>query len=236
MKNKILLVDDNMLFRKGLRALLSAQPEFTVLDDLGGNRDVLHETLRQEPDIVLMDMHAFGVNGLNMVTQIKRRMSQVRAVLLTNLRTEDYVRGALGAGVDGYVLKNASLDELVMALTSVAAGKKYLSPDVSGHVVECFLHPEVGHNGKSGMGLLTSRERGILQLIAEGRTNRSAAEFLCVSAKTVEKYRSSLMQKLGLRNACELTLVAIEMGLVERPQAISRLMGVSMNGLAATPE
>ena len=233
MKIKLLLVDDNILFRKGLRALLSGHPDFTVVDDLGGSRDVLHEALRQEPDIVLMDLHAAGNQGLNTVTQLKRRLSQVRAVLLTSLRTEDYVRAALGAGVDGYVLKSASLDELVMALSSVAAGKKYLSPDVSGHVVESFLHPEIGSSRKSGVDLLTSRERGILQLIAEGRTNRSAAEFLCVSSKTVEKYRSSVMQKLGLRNACELTLVAIEMGLVERPVAISRLMGVAPSGFAA---
>ena len=111
MKNKILLVDDNILFRKGLRALLSAHPDFTIIDDLGGSRDVLHEALRQEPDIVLMDLHAAGSHGLNTVTQFKRRMSQVKAVLLTSLRTEDYVRAALGAGVDGYVLKSASVDE-----------------------------------------------------------------------------------------------------------------------------
>jgi DNA-binding NarL/FixJ family response regulator len=114
----------------------------------------------------------------------------------------------------------------------VSLGKKYLSPDVSGHVVESFLHPEQGQGKPSQFESLTSRERGILQLIAEGRTNRSSAEFLCVSSKTVEKHRSSLMQKLGLRNASELTLAAMEMGLVERPRSISRLMGVSASGFA----
>lgn len=233
MKNKILMVDDHILFRKGLRALLSTHPDFTVVEDLGANRDVLHEALHLEPDIILMDLHASGAHGLNMVAQFKRRLEQVKTVLLTSLRTEEYVRAALSAGVDGYVLKTATLDELVMALTSVAAGKKYLSPDVSGHLVESFLHPEAAHNKRAGIELLTSRERGVLQLIAEGRTNRSAAEFLCVSSKTVEKHRSSMMQKLGLRNACELTLAAIEMGLVERPVSISRLRGVSPSGFAA---
>jgi DNA-binding NarL/FixJ family response regulator len=105
----------------------------------------------------------------------------------------------------------------------VSLGKKYLSPDVSGHVVESFLHPEQANGKSSRLDTLTSRERGILQLIAEGRTNRSAAEFLCVSPKTVEKHRARLMQKLGLRNAIEMTLAAMEMGLIERPSNFGRL-------------
>jgi DNA-binding NarL/FixJ family response regulator len=233
MNSKILLVDEHTLFRKGLRALLSANADFTIVDDMGISRDIVHVAQRQQPDIVLMDLHTTGSQGLDIVQQFKRRMTHVRVVLLTSMRTEDYVRAALVAGVDGYVLKSASVDELVMALNSVAAGKKYLSPDVSGHLVQSFLHPEVANGRKTGIDLLTTRERGVLQLIAEGRTNRSAAELLCVSSKTVEKYRSSVMQKLGLRNACELTLAAIEMGLVERPQAISRLIGVSPSGFAS---
>ncbi len=233
MKSKILMVDDHILFRKGLRTLLNTHPDFTVVDDIGATRDVLHEATHLEPDIVMMDLHSMGVNGLNTVAQLKRRLAQVKAVMLTSLRAEEYVRASLGAGVDGYVLKSATLDELFMALSSVAAGKKYLSPDVSGHLVESFLHPEEALAKRSGIELLTSRERGVLQLIAEGRTNRSAAEFLCVSSKTVEKHRSSMMQKLGLRNACELTLAAIEMGLVEPPVSISRLRGVSPSGFAS---
>jgi DNA-binding NarL/FixJ family response regulator len=96
-----------------------------------------------------------------------------------------------------------------------------LSPDVSGKVVESFLHPEQASGRSSQLDLLTSRERGVLQLIAEGKTNRSAAEFLSVSPKTVEKHRASLMQKLGLRNATEMTLIAMEMGLIERPVMFS---------------
>ena len=232
MQQKILLIDNNPLFRKGLRALLSQHSDFQVIDDLDCSRESLQESLRMEPDIVMMDLQANGVAGLNVVPQFRRRRAQVKVVLLTSLRTEDYVRAALGAGVDGFVLKNATLDELLIALRSVAAGKKYLSPDVSGHVVESFLHPDTtGH--KTGIERLTNRERGVLQLIAEGRTNRSVAEFLCVSSKTVEKHRSSVMQKLGLNNACELTLAAIEMGLVERPKSVSRLMGVTPSGFQA---
>jgi DNA-binding NarL/FixJ family response regulator len=155
-------------------------------------------------------------------------------VLLTSQRAEDYVRAALKAGIDGYVLKDASLEELQMALHSVAGGKKYLSPDVSGSLVESFLHPETVNEKQQG-DILTNRERGVLQLIAEGRTNKSAADILCVSAKTVEKYRSNLMQKLGLRNATELAMAAMALGLVERPASIARLMGDICGGCETMP-
>jgi DNA-binding NarL/FixJ family response regulator len=150
------------------------------------------------------------------------------------LREEAYVRAALGAGIDGYLLKDASCEELMTSLQSVASGKMYLSPSVSGYVVECFLHPENARSEKSRAELLTSRERGILQLIAEGRTNRSTAEFLCVSSKTVEKHRSRLMQKLGLHSSAELTMAAVEMGLIQRPVSICRLMGNQPCAFSAT--
>jgi DNA-binding NarL/FixJ family response regulator len=233
MSIRVVLVDDNTLFRQGLRALLSAHAEFTVAADLCGGKDAVQTALEARPDVVLMDIMLSGVNGLEGVSQIKRRQPHVKVALLTTFRTDDYVREALRVGTDGYVLKDASFDELLMALRWVAQGKKYLSPDVSGHVVHSFLNP--GSNGAkhSRLEILTRRERSILQLIAEGRTNRGAAEFLSVSPKTVEKHRANLMHKLGLRNAAELTLAALELGLIERPFAISRLMaGQTGDGLA----
>ena len=110
-----------------------------------------------------------------------------------------------------------------MSLRSVAMGKKYLSPDVSAHVVDSFLHPNQIRKGSSPLETLTTRERSILQLVAEGRTNRGAAEFLSVSPKTIEKHRASLMHKLGLRNAAELVLAALDYGLIQRPHSITQL-------------
>ncbi|CAN5817824.1 response regulator transcription factor [soil metagenome] len=225
MSIRILLVDDNSLFRQGLAALISTQADFAVIGDLRSGKEAVQTALSLAPDVVLMDIMLAGVNGLDTVLQIKRRQPHVKVILLTAFRTEDYVRAALRAGADGYVLKDASFEELSMSLRSVAMGKKYLSPDVSGHVVDSFLHPEQARGKSSQLEMLTNRERSILQLIAEGRTNRGAAEFLSVSPKTVEKHRASLMHKLGLRNVAELTLVAMEMGLIERPSALSRLMG-----------
>ena len=227
MSIRVLLVDDNNLFRQGLSALISANDEFSVIGDLRGGKEAVQASLNDNPDVVVMDIMLSGVNGLETVTQIKRRQPQVKIVMLTAFNTEDYVREALRVGADGYVLKDASIDELFMALRCVSQGKKYLSPDVSGHVVQSFLNPQANGAKPSRLEMLTPRERSILQLIAEGRTNRTAAEFLSVSPKTVEKHRATLMHKLGLRNAAELTLVALEMGLIARPFAISRLMSNS---------
>jgi DNA-binding NarL/FixJ family response regulator len=223
MSIRVLLVDDNNLFRQGLSALISNNTEFAVVANLRGGREVVQAVLSGDPDIVLMDVMLAGVNGIETVALIKRRQPQVKVIMLTAMKTEEHVRQALRVGADGYVLKDASIDELFMAMRCVSQGKKYLSPDVSGHVVQSFLHPN-GTGGKaSKLEMLTARERSILQLIAEGRTNRTAAEFLSVSPKTVEKHRATLMHKLGLRNAVELTLAALEMGLIERPFAVAKL-------------
>jgi DNA-binding NarL/FixJ family response regulator len=230
----VLLVDDHILFRKGVASLLAQDSGFVVKGQLEDAKDVLACPASAVPDIVLMDIRMKGIVGLEVIDQIKRRLPRSKVMLLTSQRAEDYVRAALKAGIDGYVLKDASLEELQMALHSVAHGKKYLSPDVSSSLVASFLHPEMVDKKNEG-DVLTNRERGVLQLIAEGRTNKSAAEILCVSAKTVEKYRSTLMQKLGLRNSTELTLAAMALGLVERPASIARLMGDVCGGCEALP-
>jgi DNA-binding NarL/FixJ family response regulator len=230
MSIRVVLVDENTLFRLGLCALISGDEEFKVVSHVRTGKEAIQAALSINPDVMLMDIVLAGSNGLEVVAQIKRRQPQVKIVMLTSFKTEDYVREALRAGADGYVLKDAALDELLMALRSVAKGKNYLSPDVSAHVVNSFLHPQASGAKSSRLESLTRRERSILQLIAEGRTNRSAAEFLSLSPKTVEKHRANLMHKLGLRSAVELTLVALELGLIERPFAISRLTSDSAGG------
>ncbi|MDP9044656.1 MAG: response regulator transcription factor [Pseudomonadota bacterium] len=220
---RVLLVDENNLFRKGLASLISTDPGFEVVGDLGGGKEALHASLQLEPDIVLMDVQLAGINGLEIGAQLKRRQPNIRIVLLTSLKSEEHVRAALRFGADGYILKDASFEELMISLRSVAAGKKYLSPDVSAQVVDSFLRPSQARHGSSRLEALTARERSILQLVAEGRTNRGAASFLNVSPKTVEKHRASLMHKLGLRNAAELTLAALDLGLIERPNSVARL-------------
>jgi DNA-binding NarL/FixJ family response regulator len=229
MSIRVLLVDNNTLFRKGLAALLSAHPDFTVVGDVRSCKEAVQKSLQVDPDVLMTDILLGGVNGLECVAEIKRRQPRVRVILLTTLRAEEHVRAALRIGVDGYVLKDATIEEVQLALRNVARGRKYLSPDVSEHVFDTFLDPQRAQGPVSRLDRLTTRERSILQLVAEGRTNRGAAEFLSVSPKTVEKHRATLMHKLGLRNAAELTLVAIELGLVERPDSLVRLNHDSHN-------
>jgi DNA-binding NarL/FixJ family response regulator len=219
---RVILVDDCNLFRLGLSALISAQEECSVVAHVASGREAVHATLESNPNVVLMDVMLTGFNMLSIVSQIKRHQPHVKVVMLTAYRTEDSVRAALRAGADGYVLKDASVDELLLAIRSVAKGMNYLSPDVSKHVVQSFLHPERNGTISSRLEILTRRERSILQLVAEGRTNRGAAEFLSLSPKTVEKHRATLMHKLGLRNAAELTLAAVELGLIKSPFSVSR--------------
>jgi DNA-binding NarL/FixJ family response regulator len=223
MKSRILIAEDHNLLRQGLRSLVSSLPDFEVVGEGRDGKEAVRQAISLTPDLILMDLSMPGMNGIEATAQIKRRMPGVKIVALTAYKTDEYVREALRAGADGYILKDASYDELVMALRSVIGGKKFLSPDVSGHLVDTYLHGERGEAKAAPWDKLTARERSILKLIAEGRTNRAAAEFLNVSPKTVEKHRANLMRKLGLRNVAELTLVALESGLIERPGSVSRL-------------
>jgi DNA-binding NarL/FixJ family response regulator len=227
MKKRVLIVEDHNLLRQGLRSLVSTLPDFEVVGEARDGKEAIRQTIALAPDLVLMDLSMPGMNGMEATAHIKRRTPQVRVVALTAYKTDEYVREALRAGADGYVLKDASYEELVLALRQVSTGKRFLSADVSGHLVDALLqHPrtQAPEAAASPWDKLTARERSILKLIAEGRTNRTAAEYLNVSPKTIEKHRASVMRKLGLRNVSELTLVALECGLIERPGSVSRLL------------
>jgi DNA-binding NarL/FixJ family response regulator len=224
MKYRVLIVEDHHLLRQGLSAMVAALPDFEVMAEAKDGKEAVRQAVALQPDLILMDLSLPRMTGIEATIQIKARLPHIHIVALTAFKTDEYVHAALRAGVDGYVMKDASYDELLSALRNVMAGKKFLSPDVSGQLVDTLLHRGSTPRPVSPWEKLTSRERGILKLIAEGRTNRSAAEFLNVSPKTVEKHRGNLMRKLGLGNLCELTLVALERGLIERPRTVTRLL------------
>jgi DNA-binding NarL/FixJ family response regulator len=163
-----------------------------------------------------MDLTMPGMNGIEAVTEIKRRYPEVRVLVMTLHTSEDFIHASLRAGADGYILKDATHDELRVAIRSVLLGKTYLSMDVSGKVVSGYLGGGKSASGSSVFDTLTHREREILKLVAEGRPNKGIAEFLNLSVKTVEKHRSNLMSKLDVHNAAGLTAFAIEKGLLVR--------------------
>jgi DNA-binding NarL/FixJ family response regulator len=218
---RVLLVEEQNLVREGLRALVSRMPDFDVAGEAGDGKVALRAALALQPDLILMDLSMPGISGFDVTAQLRRRLPKVRIVLLTLSRSEEFMREALRVGADGYLLGGASLEEFELALTTVMSGKKYVSNDISAQIATGLFMGNVG-TPASAWEKLTARERSILKLIAEGNTNRVAAQHLCISAKTVEKHRASLMRKLGLRNAAELMLAAIDMGLVARPAGARR--------------
>lgn len=216
MKHRIMIVEDHNLLREGLRSMISAVSDFEVVAEARDGKEAVRTAMAALPDVIMMDLSMPSMSGIEATMQIKRRNPNIRIIALTIYKSQEYVREALKAGVDGYVLKDASYDELVVAIRSVLHGKKFLSPDISGQVVDSYLNGDTADKPQTPWDKLTSRERSIIKLVAEGSTNRSMAEFLNVSPKTIEKHRASLMHKLELKNATELVLLALELGWVER--------------------
>ena len=215
-KVRIVLVEDHTILREGLRALLTADPDFEIIGEAADGREAVRFVEKQIPDLILMDLSMPRMTGMDAIREIKKRYPQTKIIALTVHKTEEYLRTTLQAGADGYVLKDATHDELMMAIENVLKGKTYLSPGVSGKVIEGYLEGKESQIPASKMGLLSQREREVLKLIAEGYKNKEIATDLCISLKTVEKHRANLMKKLDLHNAAALTAYAIEQGLVER--------------------
>ncbi len=213
-KRRIMIVEDHTLLRAGLRALLSQEPDLEIAGEADNGRDAIRALTPLAPDLVLMDLTMPGTNGIEAIAEIKRRNPEVRVLVLTLHRAEEYIHQSLKAGADGYILKDASHDELRVAIRSVLKGKTYLSPDISNKVISGYLGVGKSAGVASAWESVTHRERQVLKLVAEGRPNKSIAEYLCLSVKTVEKHRSNLMRKLDLHNASMLTAFAISKGLV----------------------
>ena len=211
---RVVIAEDHDLLRNGLRSMLSAQGGYDVIGEARDGKEACQMAMTLNPDLMLMDLSMRGMNGIDASVAIKRRSPNVRIVVLTVHQSEEYVREALRAGVEGYVLKDVSFDELLVAMRMVMQGKKHLSADVYGYMVDSFVTGREAPAPKKAWDILTARERSVLKLIAEGRTNRQVGQYLNLSPKTIEKYRASMMHKLNIANLTELVLVAISMGLL----------------------
>jgi DNA-binding NarL/FixJ family response regulator len=163
-----------------------------------------------------MDLSMPKMNGIEAIREIRRRVPETRILALTVHKAEEFILEVLQSGADGYIPKDASSSELMMAIKSILMGKRYLSPSVSNVVIEGYLESRRTSEFITPWGKLTKREREILKLIAEGYKNKDIADYLCISVKTVEKHRSNLMKKLDLHSAAALTAYAMERGLVTR--------------------
>ena len=210
----ILLADDHSILRAGLCSLLNSNPDFNVVAEVDNGMDAVKLALKIKPDLLLTDLSMPMKNGTEAISEIKKRLPDIKCLVLTMHNTEEHIRMAFNAGADGYVLKDDSHEELLTAIKTVLSGKKYLSPSISGNIVNGYLNSTTIEVPLTTLDSLTRREREIVKLIAEGHRSKDIAEYLSISIKTVEKHRSNLMKKLDLHSVSSLTNYAIQNGLV----------------------
>jgi DNA-binding NarL/FixJ family response regulator len=213
---RILLADDHVLVRAGIRALLEALPNLQIVSECSDGRAALEALLKERPDVAFLDIAMPGLNGIEVAERAAREVPSTRVVMLSMHNTSSHVVRALRAGAAGYLLKDAAADELPVLLRAVANGETYLSPAIAKHVVDGFLQrnstePEAADNP---VEILTPRQREILQLVAEGRSTKEVATLLNLSIKTVEAHRSQIMDRLDIHDLPGLVRFAIRTGLV----------------------
>ena len=207
----VFLVDYHTIVRDGLRYLLEAQKNIRVVGEAPDGREAIRKVKRLRPDIVIMDILMAGLNGIEAAGQICRECPATRVIMLSMQSSSESIVRALKAGASGYLLKESAGRELVNAIHEVHAGRRYLSPKVSEQVIGACLNR--AEEMRDPLATLSRREREVLQLVVEGRTSAEIADTLFLSVKTVETYRSRLMQKLGIRDIPALIKFAIQHGL-----------------------
>ena len=211
---KILIADDHTILRAGIRSLLEMVPEFQVVGEVDNGKDAIQLAGQLKPDLLLSDLSMPKTNGTEAIQRIKSRYPDIKILVLTVHKTEEHVHAALKAGANGYVLKDDTSEELISAIHNILAGKTHLSPGICTEVVTGFLASPNKENIPSSIDLLTTREREVIKLIAEGYRNKDVAKYLSISIKTVEKHRSNMMKKLDLHSTSGITSYAIRNGLV----------------------
>ena len=208
-----MLVDDHLIVRQGIRSTFKSHPLVSIVGDAATGTEAIAKTRKLSPDVVLMDINMPEMNGLEATAVIRKQFPAVRVVALTVHDTHEYVVQILRSGARGYVLKDASPDELARAIQAVYLGHAFFSPVVANIVLQDFLDSAQPGNG-SAMGGLSVRETEVLQMIAKGRTTKEIANQMNVGVRTVETYRARLMRKLNVRNAAELTRTALAQQLI----------------------
>ena len=215
-KLRLIVADDHRLVRAGFCSLLAGNPSIEIVAEAGDGREVLDQVQRHRPDVVLMDIGMPNLNGIDALIRIRDEFPDTKILIVSMYSDEEYIVRALRAGASGYVLKDAAFEELELAVKSVAAGGTFLGPSISREVINHYL----SGRGKTENLLeqLTSRQREILQLIAEGKSIKEIAHDLEISVKTVETHRTHLMERMQIYDVAGLVREAIRSGLVSLPK------------------
>jgi len=208
-KIRILLADDHGIVRKGLRFLLERQPEMEVVGEAADGRETVRLAEELNPSVVVMDIGMPRLNGIEATAQIVKRNPGVGVIMLSVHSDEAYLLRALSAGAKGYLLKDSAEVDLIRAVQVVAQGKPFFSPSIAKTLLEDYMRYLQQRNLQDSYDLLTDREKEILQLLAEGKSNKEVASLLNLSLYTVETHRTHIMQKLNLHNTAEIVLYAV---------------------------
>ncbi len=213
-KIRVVLADDHRMMREGIRAMLERRSDIQVVGEAADGREAVRLASQLCPDVVVMDVSMPLLNGIEATRHIRRDCPDVRVLILTVHESQEYVAQLLAAGASGYIIKKAGGDELLNAIHAVARGEAFLHPAVAKVVVEDYVQRLQVGQGVGAGDVLSDREREVLQLIAEGYTNREIADLLHVSIKTVQNHRSKIMSKLDLHDRGELIKYAIQQGII----------------------
>lgn len=211
---RIVLGDDHTLVRQGVRKILEDQSEWIVVDEASDGREAVRKTIDAKPDVAIFDIAMPLLNGIEATRQVVRRAPDVRVLILSMHAEEAYVVQGLQAGAKGYLLKDSADVDLVDAVRAVATGKSFFSPAVASVMLDDYVRHLSAKGVVDRYQLLSEREREVLQLVAEGRSNKEAAELLCLSPATVETHRSNILQKLDVHNTAGLVLFAVRRGVI----------------------
>ena len=210
----MLLADDHAIVRRGLRSLLETEPGLNVVAEAADGIEALRLADEHDPDVVILDVGMPKLNGIDVAARLQKLKRPPRVIILSMHADESYIIRALGAGARAYLLKDATDEDLLPAVRTVASGKPYFSPAVAGVLVEDYVRQLQTRGLSDSYHLLTDREKEVLQLLAEGRTNKEVASILNLGLSTVETHRGNLMQKLNLHNTAEIVLYAVRKGII----------------------
>lgn len=209
MSVRVLLADDHGVVRKGLRFILEQEPSMEVVGEAASGREAVQMADELTPAVIVMDIAMPMLNGIEAAAQILKKHPQIGIIMLSMYSDESYLVRALSAGAKGYLLKDAADADLVRAIEAVAQGKPFFSPAIAQTLLEDYMRTLNQKGLQDSYDLLTPREKEVLQLLAEGKTNKEVSGLLDLSLYTVETHRTNLMQKLGLHNTAELVLYAV---------------------------
>ena len=213
MSLRILVVDDHAVVRRGVRALLESHGNWEVCGEATTGRDAVEQSRRLRPDVVVMDLSLPELNGLDATRQILKDAPEIEVLVLTMHQSEELARDVLQAGARGYVLKSDADENLIAAVESLRQHKPFLTPTVTEFVLDGYIRD--GADQDAARSSVTAREREIIQLIAEGKSNKQAASALSISVKTIEAHRANIMRKLHLRSVSDLVRYAIRNKIVQ---------------------